>query len=316
MGSNQIPRITEGSYKNLDDLIAQINDGRCCAFIGAGLSKDAGYPLAGELIADMKTIADEDLAEEVDLGKMNFPEQVEVLRSRLGEERYKQFLLQKLGPERKRKYAPVHHEIITIPFLSWITTNFDFCLENAAVAALKPVTVDFFPELEFSGIKEHRVFHIHGMLDPNDIEKYYASIILSARDYTRAYAPQFGLTVFLRELFQSFPLVFIGYSLSDTELTDVIHNTQLALKLRGEYELLTGIGRRIQPKQFIILHQEAATKIETVNSLGLLPIYYEGDISCHSELQQLLEFVRTKTARVVYPEPTINRTMFEDGSNG
>ena len=33
------------NIQNLEDLVQQVINNKCCAFIGAGISKEAGYPL-------------------------------------------------------------------------------------------------------------------------------------------------------------------------------------------------------------------------------------------------------------------------------
>ncbi|MEJ2710738.1 MAG: hypothetical protein P8074_24210, partial [Anaerolineales bacterium] len=66
-----IPKIgielTQGHMQNLNDLVHQISLGKCCIFVGAGLSRGAGYPLWRELISRLKHAAEQLTSQEIDL---------------------------------------------------------------------------------------------------------------------------------------------------------------------------------------------------------------------------------------------------------
>ena len=96
----------------------------------------------------------------------------------------------------------------------------------------------------------------------------------------------------------------------------VLRFTQLELQHRKDYEFKVGLGKRLQPKHFIFMHEAANVNLEGVRELGLLPIYYIGEKENHSRLQRLLSYVRQKTTGIIYPEPTILRNMFEDEFHG
>lgn len=95
------------------------------------------------------------------------------------------------------------------------------------------------------------------MIRPTNPEELIGSVILSNRDYEAAYQVNTGLPRFLASLSEFCTLVFVGYSLGDSDLIKVIRATQLELERRGNYEVQVGLGNRMQPRHYIIMHIEA-----------------------------------------------------------
>ena len=80
---------SDDNIKNLDGLIQQITLQKSCAFIGAGLSHDAGYPLFAEAISRLKTSAEAIIGHDIDLPADENWDQIEFLRNLMGEENYR-----------------------------------------------------------------------------------------------------------------------------------------------------------------------------------------------------------------------------------
>lgn len=302
------------NIRNLEGLIQQISLKKTCAFIGAGLSHGAGYPLWTELIEYLKSTAEKIVNQEITIAKEDNWNQIEIFREILGEENYKAELIKIFGPDGKLDYLPVHQLICSIPFQSLITTNYDYCLENAAMAASKQVTIQYYPELDITRLRElNHIYHIHGVIRPNNPEELIGSIILSNGDYEIAYQMNTGLPRFLAGLSEFNTLVFIGYSLGDPALIKIIRTTQMELERRADFEIQVGLGQRRQPRHYIIMHQEARANPEAIRELGLISICYNGDQVRHSVLQRLLSYIQMRTTEIRYPEPVVYRDMFEDG---
>lgn len=299
------------NFNKINDLINEISRGKCIAFIGAGLSADAGYPIMNGLIKQIKEFAEQALGRRINLESNGEPDQIEELKNLLGEERYKEVIL-RIFTSGKAKYLPYHNEIIKIPFVTWITTNFDYCLENAASAALIQITVQHFLELDPKQLKNNNIFHIHGLIDPNNPEEHIGTLVLAKSDYEYAYHSDTNLPRFLSHIFEYYSIVFIGYSLSDFDLVNVLQTIKMEINERSRYEIQHGIGIRKQQKNYVILANKGSANNEKIIELGLIPIYYEGDAQNHQKLQNLLEFIKTRTTNIEYPEPRINREMFED----
>jgi hypothetical protein len=303
---------TSEDIEKLDGLIHQISLRKCCAFIGAGLSHDAGYPRWGDIVSQLKISAEVATGREIDLPPDPNWDQIEKLRTLMGEELYLSQLQIVFGPDGKLTYLPVHHAIVNTPFIAFVTTNYDYCLENAASAASKQVTVEYYPELDITHLRDGHIFHIHGVITPDNPQALIGSVVLSKSDYERAYQQGTGLPRFLASLSEFYTLVFFGYSLGDSVLVKVIQTTQLELELRSQIEHRVGMGNRIQPKHYIVMHHRANVNPDAISDLGLIPIYYGGDQERHSALQRLAEHIRARTTNIHYPEPIVYRDMFED----
>ena len=120
---------------------------------------------------------------------------------------------------------------------------------------------------------------------------------------------------FLANLFEYYTLVFIGYSLSDIELINIIRNTQLELDRRAKTELRVGLGKRVQLKHYIIMPKDSKVNSDAINELQLRAVIYNGDQDDYHILTKLLSYIRSRTTDIHYPEPKVYREMFEDGYN-
>ena len=91
-----------------------------------------------------------------------------------------------------------------------ITTNFD---DRFVEAGLDRGLVDSAPKLPLP--KPHNwssLVHLHGRIVPNDGG---GNLVLTAADFGRAYLTERWAARFVTELFRSFTVIFVGYSVSD-----------------------------------------------------------------------------------------------------
>jgi hypothetical protein len=312
MGSAPLLNLDPEDNINLDKLINKISLQQCCAFIGAGLSICAGYPSWDGVIKHF-----EHKIQGLNIDPISLPvdsnwNQIEFFRKVLGEEKYKDEIVYLFGQDGKHQFLPAHHKLCQIPFPSLITTNFDYCLENAAMSCQKNITVQYYPELNFSLFRESQIYHIHGVIPPLQPQALIGSIILSESDYSAAYQQGTGLPRFLASVADFYSIVFLGYSLGDNDLIKVIHATQLELEQRSDFESQRKLGKRKQPPHFIIMHKDAKVNRDKLSHLGLLPIRYGGEKVRHADLQILLDYIQSRTTQIKYPEPTIYRDIFEE----
>ena len=91
-----------------------------------------------------------------------------------------------------------------------VTTNFDLLFETAAKGVFKSEPESFKAPALPLGRECNGIVHVHGTLDrPN-------GMVLTDKDFGRAYLTDGWALRFLVELFQSFTVLFVGYSHSDT----------------------------------------------------------------------------------------------------
>ena len=189
-----------------------MRDGRLVVFAGAGVSK--GTPACLPDFAQLCSEVAKGTGKELQNGE--FPDRF------LGTLRHDGVAVNELAKGVLEKRCPkptdLHRNLLNI-FSSEattriVTTNFDLLFEQASEMREGTSNPDVFraPALplgsSFSGI-----VHVHGSLDrPNDM-------VLTDADFGRAYLTEGWARRFLIGLFQSFTVLFVGYSHSDIVMT-------------------------------------------------------------------------------------------------
>lgn len=301
---------------NIESLIQNINQDECCVFIGAGLSIPAGYPSWEYLLSNLRRAAEEKTGtDSFELSRSKWGE-AEQYRRIIDEPQYSQLVTSHFLPDGKDKFRSVHQVILDTPFHAYITTNYDCCLENAATFLRKQTTIHYYPELDPSFLRKSHIFHIHGFINPENPNETIGTIVLTERDYARAYRPTTVLPTFLASLFFFHTIVFIGYGLNDEDLTKIYQTTKLELELQKEFEKEENIGTRKLNRHNIFLHNENSNRLQTIREMELLPIFYGGETIRHSGLEEILRYIHIHTTKLDYPQLDIHQNMFEVENNG
>lgn len=117
-----------------------------------------------------------------------------------------------------------YYLLIPVPFKAYVTTNFDSLLSDAA-ATFGHNDVFQYPLLEPRQIELLRkpIFYIHGHARPNGVPSG-DNLVLARSDFNDAYGNDgTGLvTPFLHSVLLSYPIVFLGYRLSDPAVQDLL----------------------------------------------------------------------------------------------
>ena len=194
-------------------LLDALRDGNLVIFAGTGVSmgEPAGLPnfrrLAEAIAQGTGEVLRDEPAEPEDqfLGKLqrkgqNVHERAAQALSRDGLEPtdLHRFLLQLYsGPESTRI----------------VTTNFDLLFEQAAEDVFESLPEVFTaPALPLGG-NFKGIVHVHGSVDRPD------DMVLTDKDFGRAYLTEGWARRFLVDLFRSFPVLFVGYSHNDIVMT-------------------------------------------------------------------------------------------------
>ncbi|UOO93437.1 SIR2 family protein [Vitreoscilla stercoraria] len=116
----------------------------------------------------------------------------------------------------------LHHQIIRLfahnP-VRIITTNFERMLQKAAQLQNKTIkTTSIAPNLPQGDVVEG-IVHLHGSLEDKE------SIILSDRDFGRAYLTEGWARRFITRVFSQYTVLFIGYSYNDTIMKYLARST-------------------------------------------------------------------------------------------
>ncbi len=191
-------------------------------FIGAGLSKELGYPLWHEMLQEMvhyaaKTgrMTSEEMREtEAYIERCDYLMCGNLLRDRLGpriEEQLRERFSQETLPQRLGSYEG----LVQLPCAGFVTTNYDAALENAYSKVHKKSLIPVLPEdkAALGGIAQNTpfLFKLHG-----DVAR--RRFVLSLSDYENLLQDA-ALQRFLYSLFFYYKIVFLGYGLSDNDIS-------------------------------------------------------------------------------------------------
>ena len=143
-----------------------------------------------------------------------------------------------------------------------VTTNFDLLFEQVAEDIFGSVPEVFRAPALPSGSEFNGIIHLHGSISQRD------EMVITVKDFGRAYMTGGQATRFLIELFSNFKILFIGYSYGDTimnYLTDALTGREA-----GERFALTG---------------ERDNNTDHRHRLGIKPIHYpQSSENDHSSL--------------------------------
>lgn len=217
------------------ELLKMILSGRCFAFIGAGPSADLGYPswqnLAKRVYAAVqeKGIASDSHSYEKFLEEKKYPELLKQAEIDLGSRAALIAIVkEQLRPADYRKGPNLYSYLTRWPFACYLTTNYDDEIQRAldnhgiAISVKQNQVGDFFPIQD--GVKGY-LWKIHSDLDHPDLT------ILTSDDYHSIYASDTGagFRAKLRQVFEMFPILIIGYSISDPHISYILQTaTQTA----------------------------------------------------------------------------------------
>ncbi len=315
-----IPEIVlEEKYENnFTNLMKAVKDNDCCAFIGAGLSRPAGYPLWSTLIEHIRIDA-EKFCETIDDDDLHLYDKAELYKEILGEDRFLEIILDEFNPHiNKQPYNPIHLDLLNIPFVSFITTNYDCILEKAACDNNISLPSNYYPEFPILKIRLKQIFHIHGILDFDRLDETKKSIIITRSDVTEAYKKDSSIQKLLDAIFQELTILFIGFDTTDPFIREIfkdsIHHYEIknrialerngrSLKSLQHFALLPNLVIE-EPKEIKFLEPEISReeKIasltkkddEVLESFGINPIRYDGDSFNHTQLIELVHRIKMK----------------------
>lgn len=207
------------------ELIEAVKKGECVLFVGAGVSKGAGLPLAGELA--------EELADEFLDGKHRDKPLAKVAsfiegRPRLGRLALIQHLEKRLQAARP---ARSHRLIPCFPWQAIYTTNYDQLIERGFPADRIAVILQ---STEIDRSKEPRkvpLFKPHGCVSRARSEE--VRLIITDNDYYETEANRKALYAVLKAHVYMATFLFVGYGLGDEDIGHIYHEV---IRELGEFK--------------------------------------------------------------------------------
>lgn len=212
-----------------------INDDRLVVFAGAGVSKDSGIPLWGELIDEVKKYLNESTYES-DALKI-----AQMLYNEKGEKEYNE-ILKKLIYKSFQRYNELHEVIFDLKPQHIITTNYDNCFEEVInVKGLPYSIVSKDIDLPYAKFK-NLLIKYHG-----DFENH--NIVFKEDDYLNFNKDHTLKEIFVKSLFSNKIILFIGYRVADVNLKILIKDIQYILKKHHQRAYLLNHNEEISESE-------------------------------------------------------------------
>jgi hypothetical protein len=275
------------------ELIEKISQGKCVAYIGAGLSMGAGLPDWIRLIQEM---IDWSVTRLIPLPERNELDSLigagdllgiaEIVKSRMGTARFREFM-NSVFHKYELKPTSTHKLLPDVPFISILTSNYDKLVENAYLMARNGVSIPTFTHLdteELAGALQSTDFHIvktHGDIDRIN------SIILTLKEYRNLIHANEAYKLYLQNVFTTKTVFFLGFSLTDPDLLTILDALQIHL-------------RGVTPQHFALMdaNKVSALKAEQFRqNYNINIIRYNPSSESHPEVAEFLKEIISRTPR-------------------
>lgn len=238
-----------------NELLEALQEKRVVVFAGAGVSMGAPTSLPNF----------EDLAKKIAEETGETKDKKDLCEVFLGHLKSKDIDVNQKAANLLSSHCLCHnemHEVIISLFtkpsdIKIVTTNYDEMFEQVIAEKKEKVPVFNAPALPL-GDDIAGIIHVHGNIDN---PKY---MVLTDEDFGRAYLTDGYAAKFLISLFQSYVILFVGYSYKDTIMR----------------YLTRAIARNVGPKKYILTDDDEVDW----NALDIIPIHFEkGDYGTEKE---------------------------------
>jgi hypothetical protein len=200
-----------------ESLIEHFGKGLCIPWCGAGVSADLGLPTWSDMVKQLITLArqlglDEAAVTEVESlhGNGAFEDVLDFCREHIGANEYQVYLNSTFGG--MREPTALHHHVVALG-TPIFTTNYDRMFEAAfqRTGATPPVLTgrDIADVWRKFARGETFLLKLHGSIES------IGTVVLSRRDYTRHIFGNQAFMQFVRTVFMTRSVLFIGTALGD-----------------------------------------------------------------------------------------------------
>lgn len=293
-------------------LIEQLVQKNCVAFVGAGPSMSVGLPNWPQLLQRMIEWCESHgvtLSNRADIEgiirKNDLPSAADVLRDRMGEDKYRAFM-EEVFLRSDLKPTEVHRLLAELPFAGLATSNYDPLVESGyrEVHSGKPLEV--FTQVDYEQLakalreKKPFVLKAHGTIER------FETIVLGKSDYSRLIHESPGYRTFLRALFTSMTVLFIGFSMTDPELLLLLDELKTIFK-----------GHAVPHYALMDVTNVTATEQELfVKNYGVQIIPYQATAGYPEVKSFLTELLRKVTKNAVwYQAEEAEKSIKDDDPN-
>ncbi|UCE36431.1 MAG: SIR2 family protein [Thermoplasmata archaeon] len=225
-----------------EGLIEELNRGNLVLFVGAGISKPSGLPNWSELMQKMIDWTKYHCALSVsELNKINklledkdYLTLSEELRKKMGKSHFFNFMY-KVFRSKELQPNELHKLFTNINFAAIWTTNYDNLLESAYNNKLKKQVQIYYQNTApaLAAVCKERSFYIlktHGNIE--NIQ----TVVLGRKDYEDLIFANKSFEIAYQNLFIHNTILFVGYSLEDPDIQQILTSLQEAFKGNQELE--------------------------------------------------------------------------------
>ena len=259
-------------------------DGRLVFFCGAGISYPAGLPGFAGLVDKIYDLVGtiRDPIEEEAYKRGQFDATLDLLERRLLGKRtaVRNTLQEALKPKLRRRGATDTHNALLrlsrnqVGELRLVTTNFDRIFEHVATREKQPVRAYIAPMLPIpKNSRWDGLVYLHGLLSNDADETSLQRLVITSGDFGLAYLTERWAARFVSELFRSYVVCFVGYSISDPVLRYMM-DAIAADRILGELTPQAYAFGDYAPGHKNIREVEWRSK-------GVTPILYEKSLTDH-----------------------------------
>jgi hypothetical protein len=252
------------------EIVRAVEDGRVVFFCGAGVSQQAGLPgfrgLVEAVYAKLHRRRESFPVEERAFTEKNYDQVFASLEAAIKERGLIRRLVADSLVLTKDADTNTHKALLTLATdhsgkCHMVTTNYDRCFVPYLVDHIR---VDAVPRLPLPRPgRWNSVVHLHGFLD--DCGEDRRELVLSSADFGSAYLVDGWATRFLRELFQHFIVLFVGYRADDLVVKYMLQALAVGFAERGE-----------NPKAFALaqIEETEESTMTAWEAKGITPILY------------------------------------------
>lgn len=311
-------------------LVQSMRRVRPLALVGAGASMAPGYPSWDQLL---KQLGDELLRAGPDVVAPKLPGvvlelqdpawQAEEFYNSLGAKRFNAFIREAFA---EREVAEPHHLIAGLGFRHILTTNFEPCAEIALKQAMgrPPKRVDwtkldqvqeFFADLTDPDAP-CSVVYLHGHAGEPD------NVVLTESAYSRTYLREENRRRLIA-LFMTQPVVFVGFSMNDPDLAQIMREVLFSLPNRPDGTdpvLAIGAPPNRAMRHFALFGYRTLPERDLVRrrmegKFGLQTVFYrvsatpDGKAYSHDNLLDLLEAIGADLAASTSEAKSVTRSV-------
>ncbi|MBS1765653.1 MAG: SIR2 family protein [Bacteroidetes bacterium] len=222
-------------FTDIKNIRNAIDTNKLVVFAGAGISVDAGIPNWGTLIDEMKS--------EIAIPP-NEADYLRIAQMYYNERQQKEYIdkVRAVLKHKKVKYNEIHEWVFKLNPEHILTTNYDDLLEQVIKKESLPFSV-VSKDKEFPyALNTNLLVKVHGDLNDTDI-------VLKEDDYLDYSLNHPLIEAFLKSVFASKVVLFVGYGFSDINLKMIVQTVRNILGKDFQNAYLLSVDENIHPTQ-------------------------------------------------------------------